>query len=294
MKISPINNIYQSFKSNNLGYDDEISSAKRKLIRKDFDYLDIEPSERMEEYDLSRLLNSLFNKQADNTGTAIPYCPFICNLPLYNVKKIPYSDSYRGSMPNKNHDKVVKQLKQAGIKRIIDLAGYYNLKQACEKEGIEYFNFNFPFDFDNSTLQRKCNVKNEIISKLRLDYTDEEEILQKTNSRLCLWMLDKFQYIEQFVKFIQMMQKDNVYIGCECGTYKTDNALKLNEVFNPKVNVPLNFDDDKDFIKFRNLYYNLSDKDKKQMGWDKEFDEHFLSRLKKAENSYNHGINVYL
>ena len=54
--------------------------------------------------------------------------------------------------------------------------------------------------------------------------------------------LNNESFLNNFVKFIQTMQKDYVYIGCEYGKYKTDNALMVNKFFNPA------FEDGKNYI----------------------------------------------
>ena len=71
------------------------------------------------------------------------------------------------------------------------------------------------------------------------------------------------------------MQKGHLYIGCEYGTYTTDNALMLNAYFNPlyikcsKYVTPYNKSLTNRLI---NLYQNLSTEHKNLMGWTKDFD----------------------
>ena len=58
------------------------------------------------------------------------------------------------------------------------------------------------------------------------------------------------------------------------GTYKTDDYLLLNSVFNPKASKsPLKATDLFKIDSMRNLYENLSPKDKERMGWTKDFDK---------------------
>ena len=76
------------------------------------------------------------------------------------------------------------------------------------------------------------------------------------------------------------MQKGYYYIGCEFGTYKTDDYLLLNSIFNPKAandSIPRVDPFKLDMVK--DLYDKLTPKDKQRMGWTKEFDENVPKRI---------------
>lgn len=80
------------------------------------------------------------------------------------------------------------------------------------------------------------------------------------------------------------MQEGYAYIGCDYGTYKTDEAVMLNSFLNPKANrhsvvVRHNFMIDK----MRILYENLTSADKLKMKWNAEWEKEFLSMLKRAK-----------
>ena len=90
--------------------------------------------------------------------------------------------------------------------------------------------------------------------------------------------------VERFVKFIETVQKDYFYIGCEYGTFKTDEFLLLNDIFNPKAkpkSIPTG-----DLFKLdmmTNLYEKLTPEDKQRMKWTKEYDQKVLKRIKELE-----------
>ena len=76
------------------------------------------------------------------------------------------------------------------------------------------------------------------------------------------------------------MQKDNVYLGCACGTYRTDFAVMLNKLFSPSADYPCKMSDylsNAEAIK--NLFKNLTETHKLKMGWSKSFEKQFLSQL---------------
>ena len=87
-------------------------------------------------------------------------------------------------------------------------------------------------------------------------------------------------FCSELVKFVQTMQKGNVLLGCEFGTKNSDYAQRINYLFNPKAHTMpkrcgRGFDYD-----MEDIYYELSDQNKKDMGWNEEFDKNFLKKLK--------------
>ena len=84
------------------------------------------------------------------------------------------------------------------------------------------------------------------------------------------------------------MQNENTYIGCGDGLVATNTGLSFDYFFNPKRTHSLPKAKIEDRRKFnelkglmRNLYLNLTEEDKKKMGWDKDFDELFLLKLRR-------------
>lgn len=286
MKVYRVNQHTPQFTSNILGYDDEISKSRREYIREHYNsytmpyYSIYEKEGRLEEYELNRLISSLRGEKLNQDSPenviaqklpkpepiTVQTPPERVNdslmekVPLYNVEPI-WSDitpnSYRGQSPFENPSSL-KILKNAGIKTVVDLCGYTGFKDVVRKSGLDYLCFIVNTDF----------FRQDIFS---------------TRKDTCV-KLNNETFLDNFVKFIQTMQKDYVYIGCEYGKYKTDNALMCNHFFNPA------FKDGRAYLtsynmcyvsKLENLYNNLKPEHKTLMGWTKEFDSYVYKRIKK-------------
>ena len=127
-----------------------------------------------------------------------------------------------------------------------------------------------------------------------------------TNSMNCPWVMEltqghKYLVLEmqrgqgdgsvhklflsnKFIQFIQFMQKGNLYIACEWGTYTTDGGLMLNYFFNPLfkgTSEYLSPDNKIHLYEVRKLYNNLTSEHKKMLGWTKEFDTATAKKLEK-------------
>ena len=141
------------------------------------------------------------------------------------------------------------------------MVGYDSYRENAEKAGLEYYH---P-EFGTSHL----GVWSEFAFEDKRLYNNEK--LRKDS-------------IKKFVEFIQYIQKGYFYMGCEYGTYKTENFVLLNNAFNPKANtqyIPCR--DLYQIEKLRLLYQNLTPEDKIQMNWSKEFDENLEKKLKEIE-----------
>lgn len=274
MKISCIN-AYKApaFKSQNpdgefvLGYDDEISKMRRQHIREHY-YDDIMPyqsiyerEKRLEEFELNKLIGSLLGKKL-NTGASSgeikqkPVNPNEINselmykLSVYNVKPIYGTNSWRGSTALKDSDLIL--LKKAGIKTVIPLSYGGVLEESCKKYDLNYLYFDSDFD---------------------MFYNDAFKWKGCTNN-----------FIDKFVKFIQTMQQDNVYVGCEFGTNRTDNMLMLNNFFNPyakNTKTYINRLNSCSVPYLQTFVQNMTQEHKNAMGWTKEFEKEVLAKISK-------------
>lgn len=266
MKITPISN-FIAFKShikddeNILGFDDDISGERRNFIREHYyeykmPYQSIYENEgRKTEYQMQVLLNSLLGKPRKIDEETL------MGLNIPNLQSIG-ENSYRGaSLVGKPN--YLKILKNAGIERIIDLCGYSFYKNEANEAGLDYLNFNMKTsDAYFQNIWHHSVFQNNVCKNDR-------------------------SFINNFVKFIQTMQKGFCYIGCEFGTTDTSDALLLYNVFSPKTKSGLPDDiDETKFDPIRALYDKLTDDDKMLMGWTDEFDKNFLPRLKKAEEPF--------
>lgn len=248
--VSIKNNII--FKSNEpIGFDDEISKQRREYIRCHYDSwhtptADIYSKEpRLDEYSLKKLVGTMKMKPQMVDKYLLP--------DDYGIKKIDYdrkTNSYRGQTLVDAPINALQNLKKAGIKTVIDLAGYGNrYKAKVEEAGMQFFSYNIANnDYDYVNLNK--------------DWKDK------------------------FIGFIKKMQEDYVYIACEYGSYKTDDALILNSFFNPKANrhsTVMRYPGQHKFIK--KIYSVLTKEDFAKLSWTKEFDKKFFEMLKKASDN---------
>lgn len=314
-------NNYISFKSrdedDSCGFDDDISKNRRDYIREHYEtrvlpYYDIlENNGRLSEYQLNNLINKLCGtkpkrysseqdlscdtdvldiKRTVNNTNKID-SSIMKTLPLLNVKPIISTGCYRGSTPNSNLNSI-KILKEAGVKHVVDLQGYGEVERVCKENHLDYFHI--PIAEDLSEMQAfqserdiELNVK-RFAHFYQFDKNPKESMQKAKDDSIARWGKNKDEYIEKFVKMINLLQEDNTYIGCEFGISRTNNAMLLNHLFNPKAtrtpscrtkfnNVYMN-----DIAK---LYYNLKPEHKAQMGWTEEFDKNFIPRLKDLQKS---------
>ncbi len=291
MKIHSINTYIPTFKSQHyeddgiLGYSDKISEDSRKAIREWQEiyytpYKSIYEKEcNLSEYQMNQLLGALMQgpKEVDYSK--------VTGIPAYHVRPVEGTDEtcYRGSTLV-NEPEALKTLKEAGIERVIDLVGYYGYDKRVKEAGLEYY---CP-DFGHGQLgiweeeafnDVKDTIKRETAYYTPLDLKANERYLElRTKS------LEKHsrRSVERFVEYIETMQKGYYYIGCEFGTYKTDDFLLLNEYFNPKVDACVPRGDLFKLDMMKDLYNKLTPEDKKRMGWTKEFDEGVPKRIQMA------------
>lgn len=258
MKIQPVSLYkFQSFKGNDddnvIAYDDDISRERREYIRMFHEYENMpyysiyEKEPRLDQYQLQKLLQFFVNKPKKIDGD------IMSELPLSNLHNISTSSRYtpniyRGSTLYDAPDWVLDKLKEAGIKTVINFGDYGNsYEEKIKKAGFEYF------DFD--------------ISMMRNRYVSPEE--KK----------------DRLIEFIKTMQKEYIYMGCECGTYKTDAAVKFNTLFNPNVKgyCKIYSPEMVDFVSYTayEIYQVMTTEDKKSIGWTPEFEENFNEKLQK-------------
>jgi len=289
MNTTPVN-----FKGiTRFGYDDEQSSNKRAAIRKRFnddifaanDVFINNP--RLEEYELNKLIENikretLFRKNETSQIDG----KIMEEIPLYNVHPLNGTSNYIGSTMDFT-DEICQKLKQAGVKEVITFLEADFNEDVCKRNKLKYFSFPIKNDFWNGAqFQTRAAAKEKATidyyvyydipytENYKEDYINKQMKTWETNSRI---------FIDKFTDFINKMNKDNLYIGCACGTDRTNRALTLNSLFNPKAQNIKPFNSIVYYHKeaIKNLYENLTPNDKKKMGWDNKFDENFIPRLEK-------------
>ena len=291
MKIYPITINRPTFKSRDyqddgiLGYDDSVSKQHRENIRKWQEayytpYKSLYEKEcNLSEYDMKQLVGSLMKKPK-----VVDYTK-VTGIDAYNVRSVDGSETcYRGSTLARK-PQALKTLKDAGIERVIDLIAYYGYDTIAKEAGLEYYTPKFGRGQLGVWEEEAFNTSHDVLVRETMYYTPEDFEKNKKYLENLEKRFEKYsrRSVERFVEFIEVMQKGYYYIGCEYGTYKTDDYLLLNTVFNPKANddfVPYSDMFKLDFMKI--LYNKLTPEHKQRMGWTKEFDENVPKRLNEA------------
>jgi hypothetical protein len=244
---------------NVIGYDDAPSQKARQFIRDHYaiehnlpfnDIYENEP--RLEEYSLEKLLSTFRNKpkKVDNEKLKS------IDLPIRNILG---TNSYRGETLVDKPDYIIQNLKEAGIRTIVDLNGYGSrYKEKVERNGLNFHDFYMDYNY-------------------WFDYSESKFSKEKTS-------VEARDVIEKLIKFIKVMQDDYVYIACEYGSYKTDDAIILNNFFNAKNQRHPNYTRRYFQIDCIKKYYEwLTDTDKIKLGWTKEYEKQFLKRVKESK-----------
>lgn len=289
MKINTINKIsfQSSQKINTFGYSDDISQKAREKMREDiiqdgmpfYSYWVKEP--RLEEEPLNKLIKSLIG----NKTYAYIQIPDIDEEKIYQIRAYNFcyigNNSYRGGSLV-NHPESLAVLKQVGIKRVIDITGNEEYKKQVEKSGLEYFAFKQSLFTEKGFWQNPVfqNEKIFVWHQMRTyGYLSEEEKEKKREEISKDYNYYSRDFIDNMIKLIKYLNNGYCYIGCEFGTYDTDDTLSLCNLLNPKAKVQPGVIFGTKAIYIKNLCSKLTPKDKKELGWDEKFESHLQKTL---------------
>lgn len=274
-----IKKVYEYVEDGIFGNDDPVSQERRKAIREHYfswllPYQDLYEKEgRKTDYEMKKMLAEMVSYPQKEQSDPI------LNLPISKVKAYG-KNSYRGQTLAMD-PQYLKVLKESGIKQVVDLIGYESYQKDVEDNGLSYFLF--PME---DYVWNERAFKNE--SDCRAKYYRDAEIYGMKGRAKEEYVKKSFlihkkaqrEFIDKFVEYINVMQNGYFYIACDYGTYKTDDALLLNNLFNPKFEKePLVIDDYYKVECLENLYRNLTKDDKKKMGWSEAFDKNVITRL---------------
>lgn len=113
------------------------------------------------------------------------------------------------------------------------------------------------------------------------------------------------EIIENLPLLFKLIERGKFYIACAQGKHRTDIALALNYVFNPKQDIPpymsghtfCNVADMEDINRRLNSVYKaMTDEDKSKLGWNGDFEKEFLHRkhiLKTYSEVYTEPYELY-
>ena len=287
MKINSVS-FNTSFKSSNVfGYGDEVSAKRREGMRQRIEDRELYNVDfflkegRKSEFEEKKMIESLTKKPKKLSYNDVRNIGY--NVEVYDWDR----NIYRGACL-KGNKKALKTLKDAGVETVIDFLGYPNYEEECKKAGLNYFGMYV----DNSFWQqpafrdKKCYMEDKTMYmtpreiELSADYLKDCEKNFDIRSR---------EFVDKFVSFIQTVQKGNLYMGCEYGTYRTDYITLLDMLFNPQRDDEQECIDDIYFYAIE-LYDKLTPEDKAKMGWSEEFDKNFMPKIKEINDYYD---NLY-
>lgn len=182
------------------------------------------------------------------------------------------SNSVRGVTLANQNPTLLKELKECGVKTIIDLRpeGGEESKYAqnCKRNGLDYFNFkirdNMPIF--NAPFSGKMNAE------------------ERRNS------IEKF--VKQMSSFFDLMDNGKNYMACLLGLHRTDLAVTMNYLLNPKeptsppILSHMFFDEETNLTnkyigKVKNMLKNLTSADKNLLGMPDDFSNIFDVRVLK-------------
>ena len=182
------------------------------------------------------------------------------------------SNSVRGVTLANQRPSLLTELKECGINSIIDLRseGGENTKyaQLCKERNLDYMNF-------------KLKIKMPIFNAPTATKLSINERLQHNK-----------EFINMLPSFFEKMNNGKYYMSCLLGLHRTDLAVTLNYLLNPKEPlIPptlshMFFDNETNLTNkyigaTKNLLKNLTTKDKEFLNLPENFNEIFSSRVLK-------------
>ena len=188
-------------------------------------------------------------------------------LPISKINK----NCYRGEALLYT-PKRMKELKDKHVTTVIDLAKLPDYDILCDLKGFDYYAFPMFLKYRNNPpfVTREEFAQTHEIPNTHLP-DDSEEFAYDNISR---------EFIDKFKEFISVINKGNFYICCNHGIIRTDAALLMNQYFNPKWDGDMSLKPDEEQVeKFKIFYENLTNRDKRDLGFTEEFDQSLRKKL---------------
>lgn len=286
----------QSFAATRLGYDDLMSLKARDFIREHFwdnftYHFKYHEAGRKSEDEMNKLISHLVKKpelNGINTNGLL-----VLADDNWNAFKQVQEDAYRGQTLREK-PQYLKNLKAGGIDTVIDLYGYGdNYEELCLQSGLGYKSF---FDGKDvlGVIDAASSAERAFLDEERewIRYQQKNGIDEYTMPEIREdakgWFKreydnDVIKFINEFIDFIETINKGKFYIGCRNGIELTDSALMLSNYFNPKdrqfsLVKPL-FWKQEDMPKLKNFYRKLTIEDKQRLEWTDEFEKQLRLKL---------------
>ncbi len=182
------------------------------------------------------------------------------------------SKSVRGATLANHNPIILKEIKNSGIDKVIDLRSESNdtskYAEACRQNGLDYINF-------------KLNLNMPVFNPPFADKLPPQERKENIHS-----------FIQKLPYFFKLMECGKYYMACCLGLHRTDLAVTMNYLANPKepsappVLSHIYLDGEENYTNkyiaaIKNLIRNLSKKDKKFLDLPDNFNKNFHSRIAK-------------
>ncbi len=182
------------------------------------------------------------------------------------------SNSVRGICLKDKKPEVLAKLKEYGVNTIIDVRreGGKTTKYAkeCQKYGLDYFNFKIKDNMPIFTPMGNCKCPSDV---------------RKARNK---------EFVQQLPEFFDKMNEGRCYMHCMLGLHRTDLAVVLNYLINPKEpsTVPtlshMYRDDETNFTNkyiaaMKNLLKNIDEEDRAYIGLPQNYNDIFEARVLK-------------
>ena len=201
---------------------------------------------------------------------------------LINNFRRTYNNSYRGESLAFKPEKF-NEIKGYGVERVIDLIGYDEYKENCDKNNLDYICFDVASYFNDSSILGNKSVY-IMTKKHEYEAITQNSKLAKTYAENLAENYPKAykDAVDNFVNFMQTVEKGHFYISCDHGVNKTNKALMLIAYFSPicseyeyQAYVPGR----QQLRNMQAIYKALTPNDKKKLGYTEEFDSKLKKRL---------------
>lgn len=218
---------------------------------------------RLNEHKLRELISSLTGKIPVDDAKLDA---LRIDLNIHNFRKI-QEHGYAGQSLSISCDEVMlrglKGFKKAGLNSIIDLTDSSKYRKFCQERRLKYTSF----PVDDSFWYQDI-------------FIHDKEYFSKNPGG------DR-KFIKDLINFIKAINVGDYYMGCTCGVKRTDWALLVNSYFNPKNSLIVNIESrpniEYDLARYKermkNLYQNLTDTDKEELGFTFEFENQLKHKL---------------
>ena len=184
------------------------------------------------------------------------------------------SNSVRGISLADKKPEVLTKLKEYGVNTIIDLrregGKTTNYAKECNKNGLDYFSFKVKDNMPIFTLAGNSKLPGDV---------------RKVKCK---------EFVQQLPQFFEKMDEGRCYMHCMLGLHRTDLAVVLNYLINPKEpsTVPtlshMYRDDETNFTNkyvaaMKNLLSNIDKEDREYLGLPENYSEIFNGRVLKLK-----------